>query len=381
MKVMIVVTHLLGTGHLTRALTLARAFLAAGHQPLVISGGTAVARLAQSDFPVVQLPPVTSNGVDFSVLLDAEGAPVTQTLLDARSAVLLRTLDEFAPDALITELFPFGRRILKAEFITLLEAAKNRAVPPQVFASVRDILAPPSKPAKAEATRALIDAFYTGVLVHSDAGIMPLDLSWPVDTALQRKLSYTGFVAAPPAQAHPERIGEGDIIVSAGGGAVGSALFDCACRAARADDAQTWRILVGGTDAQRLCDEMAATAPANVVIEPARPDFRQMLHHAAASVSLCGYNTALDVLQTDCPAVFVPFDEGGETEQRTRATALAAQEGIACVLSADLTATRLSEVVKTVIAQRRARGPEWQMDGAAKTVRIVAQAVGAPHAD
>jgi len=44
-----------------------------------------------------------------------------------------------------------------------------------------------------------------------------------------------------------------------------------------------------------------------------------MLYHAAASVSLCGYNTALDILQAGTPAVFVPFDDGSEVEQGLRA--------------------------------------------------------------
>ncbi|HBR43215.1 MAG TPA: glycosyltransferase, partial [Sulfitobacter sp.] len=39
MKVSIVVTHLLGTGHLARALTLGRAYGAAGHDVQVVSGG------------------------------------------------------------------------------------------------------------------------------------------------------------------------------------------------------------------------------------------------------------------------------------------------------------------------------------------------------
>ena len=42
MRVLICVTHLLGTGHLARALTLARAFAEDGHQVAVASGGLPV---------------------------------------------------------------------------------------------------------------------------------------------------------------------------------------------------------------------------------------------------------------------------------------------------------------------------------------------------
>ena len=221
MKVMIVVTHLLGTGHLARALTLARAFRSSGDYIVVVSGGVPVAQLDHADITFVQLPPVRSDGVDFSVLLDAKGRHVTDSVLEHRKDILIETLKSHQPDALITELFPFGRRILKNEFLALLNAVRRLPKPPVVCASIRDILAPPSKPKKADETHEIIAAHYDCVLVHSDANLMPLDLSWPVTEHLKTKLHYTGLVAPPAPPSHPERLGEGEIIVSAGGGNVG----------------------------------------------------------------------------------------------------------------------------------------------------------------
>ena len=122
MKVMIVVTHLLGTGHLSRALVLARAFDAAGHRALVVSGGMPAAQLSTQDVEIVQLPALRSDGVDFTRLLDETGATASQTLMAERQKALLRSFETFAPDALITELFPFGRRVLASEFLSLLDA-------------------------------------------------------------------------------------------------------------------------------------------------------------------------------------------------------------------------------------------------------------------
>ena len=183
MKVMIVVTHLLGTGHLSRALVLARAFDAAGHRALVVSGGMPAAQLSTQDVEIVQLPALRSDGVDFTRLLDETGATASQTLMAERQKALLRSFETFAPDALITELFPFGRRVLASEFLSLLDAA-HRARPPLICASVRDILAPPSKPSKAARTHDLIERFYDAVLVHADPQITPLDASWPVTPEL-----------------------------------------------------------------------------------------------------------------------------------------------------------------------------------------------------
>ena len=59
MKVSIVVTHLWGTGHLARALTLARAYVADGHPTTVISGGMHAPQLDSQGVELIQLPPLT----------------------------------------------------------------------------------------------------------------------------------------------------------------------------------------------------------------------------------------------------------------------------------------------------------------------------------
>lgn len=371
MNVMIVVTHLLGTGHLSRALTLARAFHHAGHRVSVVSGGMPAPHLHDRDIALVQLPPVRSNGVDFTQLLGEAGQVVSQSDLADRQTALLAHFHDIDPNVLITELFPFGRRILRSEFCALLDAARARAQPPLVCASIRDILAPPSKPKKATFADEMIAAFYNAVLVHSDAEITPLDLSWPVSAVLKPKLHYTGFVAPPPAPPHPDGAGTAEVLVSAGGGDVGAHIFATALKAAAQDSDRCWRLLLGGAGAGRRSAEIASTAPANVTIEPARPDFRQMLHHAAASVSMCGYNTALDVLQTGCPAVFIPFDAGNEVEQGIRARALGERHGIDVVRDADLTAQTLLDALSRVSALPRPAALHKGLDGAARTVQIV----------
>ena len=369
MKVMIVVTHLLGTGHLARALTLARAYNAAGDDVCVVSGGTPAPLLTKPTDRLVQLPPVRSDGIDFSRLLTSDGVDATPTYMAMRQVELLDTLTDFTPDILITELFPFGRRILRAEFRALLEAAKTLNSAPLICASIRDILAPPSKPKKAAFADDMIAEFYDTVLVHSDEALTPLEISWPVSETLRPKLHYTGFVAPTAAGAHPNAAGTEEIIVSAGGGDVGAHVYEAALAAAPYLG-RPMRILVGGTSPRMRIDALRNVAPANVTVEAARPDFRQMLCHAAASVSLCGYNTALDILQAGTPAVFVPFDEGGEVEQGLRATALAKKDGIEVLARADLSPQILCAALDTVITAPRREDRIGRFDGAARTVEF-----------
>jgi predicted glycosyltransferase len=373
MKVIIVVTHLLGTGHLARALTLARAYLAAGHSVSVVSGGMPAPQLDRGDVELVQLPPVKSDGVNFTTLLDTQNAHASDRMMAERTSQLLDHLATQEPDILITELFPFGRRILRDEFETLLKAAHDMATRPLICASIRDILAPPSKPKKAVLADMFIDTFYDAVLVHSDRDVTPLTLSWPVSETLAPKLQYTGFVAPPAPSQHPQTVGLDEVIVSAGGGDVGAHIFKAALSAARDDPNRRWRILMGGADAKNRSAALGDTAPPNVTIEPARPDFRQMLHHAAASVSMCGYNTALDILQTGCPAVFIPFDAGNEVEQGLRADALVKLPGISVLRSADLAPENLGAAILEVTKPPRRAARLTGFNGAQETVTITTQ--------
>lgn len=368
MRVLIAVTHLLGAGHLTRAAALARAFAASGHEAVLLSGGVPAPMVNLAGVRLVQLPPLRIEGTAFATPLGPDGAPADAELLGRRSALMTAAESEFAPDAVITELFPFGRRVLATEFLALVEAARTRRPRPLILASVRDILVAPTKPERVAQAHARVAALYDAVLVHGDPALAPLDASWPLDPATAGKLRYTGYVdegtRAPAAGA---RTG---ILVAAGSGPAGITLLHSAAAAARQRPDLGWRLLAGhGVPAPALT-EIARGLPDGVV-ERARPDYRTLLANAALSVSQCGYNTAVDLLATGTPAVLVPFEAGGETEQRLRAERLA-ERGLARVLpEADLSAASLLQAVD---AQRVAQVPGAHcidLGGARRTVEMV----------
>ncbi len=374
--VLISVTHLLGTGHLSRALTLARAFYAAGHDAHVMSGGMAAAQLSTEGVTLHQMPPVKSDGINFTTLLTENGL-ADESYLAGRKQFALDVLARLAPDVFITELYPFGRRVLKGEFLALLNATRKLDRKPLIFSSIRDILAPPSKPKKALEAEAVLAGYYDGVLVHSDAEITPLNASWPVTETLQDKLLYTGFVAPKTVDAHPNGDGSGEVLVTAGGGDVGLPLFRSALNAAALDRKTTYHLLVGGSQSDANIAALKAEKPTeNVIIEPTRPDFRQMLAGAKATICMCGYNTAMDVLQSQIPAVFVPFDAGGEVEQTLRAESLSLRDGFAVVKASDASGERLVEALHRVCATRPKPVDPAHFEGATTAVRIVEERLG-----
>ena len=88
---------------------------------------------------LVQLPAVHCVGVDFRTLREDGGAVASAALMAARRTLLLQAFDACRPDVVVTELFPFGRRQLAAEFDALVAAARGRQPRPALVASVRDI--------------------------------------------------------------------------------------------------------------------------------------------------------------------------------------------------------------------------------------------------
>ncbi|MBU2981385.1 glycosyltransferase [Lentibacter algarum] len=366
MRVLVVVTHLLGAGHLTRAAVLARGFSQAGHEVLLMSGGFPAPHIDTSDLTLAQLPPVRSDGLDFSTLLNDSQQPITEAWRTARQHEAARLTGTFRPDVVITELYPFGRRQLASEFNAIIDAAKKANPEARIACSIRDILAPPSSAKKARKTTEAL-AKYDSVFVHSDEAVVPLELSWPVDPAWQHKLRYTGFIApAPPVKTTPTN----EVLVSAGGGAVGRELYKTAAAAARISPL-TWRLLVGGSDAASFCAHLMQDAPDNLIAEPNRADFRTLLANASASVSMCGYNTCMDLLQTGTPAVIVPFDDGGETEQSLRAQGLTALGGFTVLPSAQLAAEALVAALDTSLAAPPRATTGINFSGVSEAVRLL----------
>ena len=375
MKVMVVVTHLLGSGHLRRAINLSQAFVSAGHQVMLVSGGLPIDTFDVEDFSFEQLPPLCSDGTNFSRLLNVSGEVVDESYLQARASMLKKLVQDLQPQVVITELFPFGRRMLRTEFTGLLESASELPVAPTILSSVRDILAAPSNDKKAQQAESTIEKFYDGVLVHSDPATTPLNISWPVTESIEAKLFYTGYVAQSVAE-YKSAQKTAEIVVSAGGGSVGRRVYETAIEAARLSPANQWRILVGGSDAKAEVVRLKSLASGlPVVVEPNRTDFRELLSNASCSVSMCGYNTAIDLLLTGTPGVLVPFDAGGEQEQTLRAESLAERSSYCLLLDKDLTPESLNNAVAKASQSGRFSADRTQFNGALESVRITSRLV------
>lgn len=374
-RVMFYAQHLLGIGHLKRASLIARAMAVAGLDVSVVLGGRDVPGIDFTGCARVLLPPVHAADETFRLLHDEHGEPIDDEWRDRRAARLLFEFEALRPDVLLIELFPFGRRMFGFELIPLLTKARAAERPPAIVCSLRDILV---RKADAERNRkavAFAHSWFDRILVHGDPRFLPIEASFPEMAELADKVGYTGYVvedAGPGDNAEAGPIGAGEVIVSAGGGAVGQPLLRAALAAkplSRLKD-RTWRLITGPNLPDAAYAEIAWSKPQGVIVERWRSDLPALFRRCAVSVSQAGYNTVMDLLSARARAVLVPFATGGETEQTLRARGLE-ERGLAVVVDPDdLSPKLLADGIDKALTLTLP-SVEINCGGAATTARLI----------
>jgi predicted glycosyltransferase len=376
-RVFLYVQHLLGIGHLKRAVTLAQALANGGFDVTVASGGCDVPELGTDRLHLIQLPPARTADLSFRLLLDRSGNPVDEPWKRSRRDALLAAYRECAPHVLLIELFPFGRRQMRFELMPLLEAAAGAIPRPLIVSSVRDIGGGGQRdPQRLQETLEIVRRCFDLVLVHGDPALISFEASFPPAAQIADRIVHTGYVVARSGTTQTAA-GAGEVLVSAGGGAVGRDLLATALAArplSRVKD-RTWRVIVGvsapASDAAMIRTLAKDMGDARVVVERMRSDFTALLANCAVSVSQAGYNTIMEIVANRARAVVVPFAGGAETEQQLRAAALAKRGYLHLLAESELTPQTLAAAI-----DRAAFGPPppaaaIDLDGAAASARIL----------
>jgi predicted glycosyltransferase len=372
------VQHLLGIGHLQRAAVLAEAIQAAGLETWLITGGAALEEVSIEGPKVVQLPPVRALDAGFA-LVDENGCPVSDDWKAKRRTALLDVFSQARPRLILIELFPFGRRQMRFELLPLLEAAHAARPRPFVATSLRDILNRQSKPEKAAWMIETFGRFFDLALVHGDRSFIGLEESFPDAEQISDRLLYTGYIVRPregraDQVQPPSEVAE--VLVSAGGGAVGGHLLETALAARDLTNlrARPWRFVAGPNLPEVAFQRLRQAAPRNVTVERSRSDFPRLLAECHLSVSQAGYNTVMEVLSFRKPAVLVPFSGDGESEQTLRARLLAKAGCCEVVDEKDLSPEKLAEAIDRAAGGKAGGGippPNIDLDGARNTATIL----------
>jgi predicted glycosyltransferase len=371
--ILIYVQHLLGIGHLRRISFLAVALANHQFEVHLVSGGMPVSNLTVTNVRLHQLPPVRATNGLFNELVDDNNQPVDQLWKNRRCETLLNLFDSIEPNVLITETFPFGRRMMRFELLPLLQQAKQQSNTPLILSSIRDILQPKQKAQRNDEILDLIEQFYDRVLVHGDDTIATLESTYPQARKIAHKVHYTGYIVEPNALIDNRVLTKSkEVLVSGGGGAASLPLLMAAIGSRPLSNFKdhTWRLLVGHNIDQSTFESLQQHADSGLIIERNRSDFYSLLKSCVVSISQAGYNTVMDILKSEAHSVIVPYAESGELEQTIRANLLQRQNRVICIEASMLNARALADAVDEAATQPII-AKQYQINGANNSAELI----------
>ncbi len=370
--------HSLGIGHLTRSFALARA-LGERFRVVFLNGGRLPDGVAVPDgVTCIDLPPLGMDDghtvVSRDTSVDVESARAQRRVLIDEAVARTR------PALLLIEMFPFGRKKFADEILPMIRAARRHGA--RVACSLRDILVDvrPDQQRHDDRARWIVDRWFDAVVVHSDPAFATLDDTFRPTQPMRTPVRYSGFVL-PEREPAAGTVSRGDhVLVSAGGGIVGGDLFDAAL------DAQAMlrvpmRIVAGPFLPEPRWQALRARAQATPDVTLVRHvgDMVAQMRRARASVSQCGYNTALDLVASQVPALVVPYGTVTENEQRRRARRLAELGAVMCSPTDHPDGASLAAAIEPLL-RFTPKPSALRLDGARSTARILADLVDATSA-
>jgi predicted glycosyltransferase len=362
--------HSLGIGHLTRSFALAAA-LREHFRVVFLNGGRLPDGITvPAGIDCIDLPPLGMDDghtvVSRGPVLDVEEAR------GERRRLIEQAVMRHRPGLLLVELFPFGRKKFAGEILPMIRAAKRLGA--RVACSLRDILvdARPDQQRHDDRARGLADRYFDAVLVHADPAFARLQDSFKPSRAMKTPVWHSGFVV-PRREAVAPVARERHLLVSAGGGIVGEALFRAAIDAHRRTQLPL-RIIAGPFLPEphwQALQTLAAPLPGVTLLRHVS-DMAAEMRLARASISQCGYNTALDLVVSQVPALVLPYGTATENEQQQRAHKLAALGALLCLDLPQPDGATLAAGIEQLL-RFVPRPAALALDGAQRSAQLLAQ--------
>lgn len=379
MKIAVYCQHVLGIGHFFRTLEICRAL--DRHDVLLITGGPPVPAALPSHVRMVRLPGLGMNR-EFKGLHATDGSGDVDRIKSRRRRMLLSLFRDEQPAVFLVELYPFGRKAFRFELDPVLEGIRRKTLPPAtVICSVRDILVEREDAEKFEdrVVRTL-NRYFDRLFIHGDARLVRLEETFTRFSEIRIPVDYTGYVTPIPdpdaRERNRHRMGVGRdhrlVVASAGGGKVGgrvlAAVLDARNRM-KAGDRTHIQVFTGPYMPESVFGELKRQSGPHVHIRRFSEDFISHLAAADLSVSMAGYNTSMNVLAANVPALVFPFPQN--REQGLRARRIEAMGSWKVLASGDLTPWRLAACMDRCLGEGRPVPADLRLDGAARTARWV----------
>ncbi len=372
LRALFITNECAGLGHLRRSINLARAVteIDPDATALVVTGSSA---LGSFELPkrvdTVKLPVFRreADGTLYAATLGVD-MPMIESL---RSEILLSTAAAFDPDVVVVDKTPLG---LRGELVPMLEELRRRGRA-RIVLGLRNVEDDPARvrAAWSEAnTLSAVERYYDCAVVYGPDNTTGDALSCLGGRPMPVPVTHVGFVGNSPASTPPDDLPDGYLLVTVGGGSDGHELIDAVLDSDRYAPLPFPIVIVTGplmpsdqvTRLSNRCDGL------HIRLFEFRHDMAQVLAGARAVVTMGGYNTISEVLQTGVPALVIPRVRPS-AEQLIRANDLVAR-GLADMLHPDsITPQRVWHAVQQTVARPRRPIDRTDYRGAERTAELL----------
>ncbi len=382
LRVMLYSHDSVGLGHLRRNLAIAGAITEsfAGASAMIVTGSPCATQFQLPDgTDLVKIPSITKN-VEGDYVTGSFGGSL-ETTLRFRSRMILETYRAFSPDLVIVDHQPTG---LKGEAMATLREARVNGT--KMFFGMRDVVDSPDAVRRdwdnADCRWALNEC-YDQICVYGKEDIFDSREAYDPLLGNVKRCDFVGFIV-PSQKVRSKKTGEREkkrVLVTFGGGNDGAQRAEHYLEALTLQPVHWDSHIVTGPmmspDMVRRLKEMArkVTPAGSVSVKRFHRNLPSLMPQFDAIVSMAGYNSCAEILQSGVPAIFLPRSFPRQ-EQLIRAVRLA-QRGWAITMPQERPDPHcLLDVIETAINTPRVSRTEADLDGLRNLSALVGQHLG-----
>jgi len=389
-----------GMGHVQRSMRILSALSerAPDAALLLVTGSNALHKFKNrpDNVDFVKIPTIVKTGAPGS---RPPHLPIPlPEMIFLREQLIRTTLLTFAPDVLLVDNFPLGS---SRELMSVLHELRSRNT--RTILGLRDIVDAPETVRddwRRQGMYEIIERYYDRIFVYGVPGVMDVAEAFELSPSIAERIDYCGYVTdQKPALRPPEEIEkelgiERPFLLATGGGGGDSLPLLTAFLDALPGVRHQAAVVITGPLMGRA-DQDAITSRAErldgVVILEQTKDVPSLMAAAEAVVTMCGYNTAGEILHCRPRAVVVPrtwrYGEHAskkgakvEWEQLLRARALAEMGAIDLIEPDDLSPELLRDRLNLALAKPRPEpASSFDLDGRARVAELILELAG--HAE
>lgn len=366
-----------GLGHLRRNLAIAGEIATTfpNSSMMIVTGSPCATQF--------QLPPNTDLVKIPSISKDKKGRYITLNLSDSlqetlkfRSNMILETFRSFKPGLVIMDHQLTG---LKGEALEMLREAKNEGV--LTFYGLRDVKDDPEVVKQhwdTPESRWALNECYDRVCIYGVPEVFDPCVAFAPYLDKVKHVDFTGYIVpeVKKVASNPIPRRRKKVLVTFGGGSDGEHRAQRYVQALATSPAHWDSHIITGPlmDAdikRRLRDQAKKIQPiGSIKVQRFHSNIPALLQQVDAVVSMAGYNSCAEILQSGVPAVLLPRSFPRK-EQVIRATRMAELGWVTALPAADPDPDELFSAVESALESSRRSQPATDLDGLGRLCDII----------